>query len=175
MFSSKLLPDSLLGKFYLLKRHVFLQIDMSTVDPGISKESEIHGTTLRVYWYLLKAAKPIGVRETQRALSMSSPSTALYHLEKLRELGVVEKDEVGQYFLKEEVRVGTLKMFLKIGHLILPRYLFYAIFLTTALVVYVLQVMIQRGQVEPVGVVFGVIGSGISWYECARMWKERVV
>jgi DNA-binding transcriptional ArsR family regulator len=148
---------------------------MSKADADISKESEIHGTTLRVYWYLLKAAKPIGVRETQRTLSMSSPSTALYHLEKLRELGVTEKDELGRYFLKEEVRVGTLKMFLKIGHLILPRYLFYAIFLTTALAAYVLQVMIQGIQVEAVGVVFGVIGASISWYECARMWKERVV
>ena len=163
------------GKFYLLRRIIFPQIDMSTVDAGTSKEAEIHGTTLRVYWYLLKTGKPIGVRETQRALSMSSPSTALYHFEKLRELGIAEKDELGQYFLKEEVRVGTLKMFLKIGHLILPRYLFYAIFLTTALVAYVLQVIIRSGQVEPVGVVFGAIGAGICWYECARMWKERVV
>lgn len=170
-----MLPKSALGKFYLVKRPVSPQIDMSTVDAGISRESKIHGTTLRVYWHMLKASKPIGVRETQRALSMSSPSTALYHLEKLRELGVAEKDAVGQYFLKEEVRVGTLKMFLKIGHLLLPRYLFYGIFLTTALLVYVLQVTIQKGQVEPVGVVFGVIGAGISWYECARMWRERVV
>ena len=124
---------------------------------------------------MLKVAKPVGVRETQRALSMSSPSTALYHLDKLRELGVVDKDQVGEYFVKEEVRVGTLKMFLKIGHMLLPRYLFYAVFLTTALAAYILEIGIQNGQVELVGVAFGAIGAGISWYECVRMWRERVV
>ena len=140
-----------------------------------ASESEIHGTTLRVYWYLFRTAGPVGVRETQRALSMSSPSTALYHLEKLRELGVTEKDAMGQYFLKEQIQVGTLKMFLKVGHLILPRYLFYAIFLTTATVVYAIADLFQNGSVEPGGVVFGAVGAIVSWYECARMWKERVV
>lgn len=148
---------------------------MEPNNASVSKESEIHGTTLRVYWYLFRTAKSVGVRETQRALSMSSPSTALYHLEKLRELGVTEKDELGQYFLKQQVQVGTLKMFLKVGHVILPRYLFYAIFLTTALFVYAAQAIIQTGSVEAAGVIFGVAGAGISWYECARMWKERVI
>jgi len=142
---------------------------------GEVKESEIHGTTLRVYWFLLKSARPVGVRETQRALSMSSPSTALYHLDKLRELGVTEKDTIGQYFVKDQVNVGTLKMFLKVGHLILPRYLFYAIFLTTALAVYAVGTLIRSGSIESSGVIFGVVGAGISWYECARMWRERVV
>ncbi len=87
---------------------------------------------------------------------MSSPSTALYHLEKLRELGVTEKDEIGQYSLKEQVQVGTLRMFFKIGRLILPRYLFYAIFLTTAVVVYAAERIIQMGTLDPAAVVFGV-------------------
>ena len=115
------------------------------------------------------------MRETQRALSMSSPSIALYHLEKLRELGVVEKDSGGDYFLKQQVQIGSLKSFLKVGHLILPRYLFYAIFLTTAVVVYSVGSVLQTGTVDPAGVVLGASGAGISWYECLRMWKERVL
>ena len=148
---------------------------MEPSETGPSKESEIHGTTLRVYWFLLRNARPVGVRETQRALSMSSPSTALYHLEKLRELGVTEKDNIGRYSLKDQVQVGALKMFLRVGHLILPRYLFYAIFLSTAIVVYAVGTLVRSGNVEPAGVIFGVVGAGISWYECARMWRERVV
>jgi DNA-binding transcriptional ArsR family regulator len=148
--------------------------DLNSGNAEIAMESEIHGTTLRVYWYLFRNAKPVGVRETQRALSMSSPSTALYHLEKLRELGVTEKDEIGQYFLKEQVQVGTLRMFLRIGRLILPRYLFYAIFLTTAVAVYAVERIIQMGTLEPAAVVFGAAGAGISWYECARLWRERL-
>lgn len=141
----------------------------------LSKESEIHGTTLRVYWYLFKSPNPIGVRETQRALSMSSPSTALYHLEKLRELGVADKNEIGEYVLKEQVQVGTLKMFLKIGRVILPRYLFYAVFLTTGLIAYAAERVVQTGIIEPAAIAFGVLGAGICWYESARLWKERVL
>jgi len=148
---------------------------MNSGDAEISRESEIHGTTLRVYWYLFRNARPVGVRETQRALSMSSPSTALYHLEKLRELGVTEKDEIGQYFLKEQVAVGTLRMFFRIGRLILPRYLFYAIFLTTALVVYAGERIVETGTLEPAAVVFGAIGAAVCWYESARLWRERIV
>jgi hypothetical protein len=148
---------------------------MEPQDKEISRESEIHGSTLRVYWYLFRNAGTVGVRETQRALSMSSPSTALYHLEKLRELGVADKDATGEYFLKEQVQVGTLRMFLRIGPLILPRYLFYAILLTTAVAAYAALTLAQTGAVEPAAVVFGAIGSGICWYECLRLWKERVV
>jgi DNA-binding transcriptional ArsR family regulator len=148
---------------------------MNSRSPEMFKESEIRGTTLRVYWYLFRSTKPVGVRETQRALSMSSPSTALYHLEKLRELGVTDKDEMGQYFLKEQVAVGTLRMFLKIGPLILPRYLFYAIFLTTAVVVYTAAEIIQTGTAEATAVVFGAVGAGVCWYESARLWKEKLV
>ena len=117
----------------------------------------------------------MGVRETQRALSMSSPSIALYHLEKLRELGVVDKDAGGEYSLREQIQVGSLKAFLKVGRVILPRYLFYAAFLTTAVLVYSVESVLQAGTVDPAAVVLGAAGAGISWYECMRMWKDRVV
>ena len=145
------------------------------MDTGpVTKESEIHGTTLRVYWFLYRNANPVGVRETQRALSLSSASVALYHLEKLREIGVVDKDEIGQYHLKEKVQVGSLRMFMRVGHIILPRYLFYAVLLTTALAVYG-GLEIGFGEtVQIPTIVFGLLGAAISWYECIRMWREQV-
>jgi DNA-binding transcriptional ArsR family regulator len=143
--------------------------------PEPVKESVIHGTTLRVYWYLFKNARSVGVRETQRALSMSSPSIALYHLEKLRELGVAEKNDQGEYGLRQQVPIGTLKMFLRIGHLILPRYLFYAIFFTAATFAYAAQTILQGSSMEPIGIIFGLAAAGVCWYECARMWKDRVL
>jgi len=139
------------------------------------KESEIHGTTLRVYWFLFRNARPVGVRETQRALSLSSASVALYHLEKLREIGAVDKDDMGQYSLKEKVQVGSLKMFLRVGHVILPRYLFYAVLLTTALMVYVGLEIAYRESIQAPVIVFGLAGAAISWYECFRMWREQVI
>lgn len=142
---------------------------------GLAKESEIHGTTLRVYWFLFKNSNPVGVRETQRALAMSSPSIALYHLEKLRELGVVDKSQSGEYVLKEQVQVGSLKSFLRVGRLILPRYLFYAVFLSTAVLVYAAVTLFQSVSLDPAAVILGAAGAGISWYECRRMWGDRVL
>ena len=144
-------------------------------DDGITKESEIHGTTLRVYWYMFRSRGPVGVRETQRSLTLSSASVALYHLEKLREIGVAEKDEMGQYSLREKVQVGSLKMFLRIGHVILPRYLFYAVLLTTALGVYIGLETVYGENLQASAVVFGIAGAAISWYECFRMWREQVL
>lgn len=44
----------------------------------------------------------MGVRETQRALSLSSTSVALYHLEKLREIGVETKGRDGTVLPQRE-------------------------------------------------------------------------
>ena len=67
--------------------------------------SELRGNTLRVYWELLKSSNGVvGVRKVQRSLGFSSPALASYHLNKLEELGLVEKKR-GDYYLKREMRV----------------------------------------------------------------------
>lgn len=54
-------------------------------------EAELKGKTMLVYMHLLRLDRPsVGVREVQRALGFSSPSVAAYHLNKLRDLGLVE-------------------------------------------------------------------------------------
>src|SRR2546427_3066643 len=75
-------------------------------------ESELKGVTLRVYWHILGSKKQaVGVRPVQRALGLSSPSVASHHLEKLRGLGLLEKDSTGEYHLIEQVKVGVLQNF----------------------------------------------------------------
>jgi hypothetical protein len=64
---------------------------------------------------------------------------------------------------------------LKVGRIILPRYLFYAVFLSTAVAVYSIVAVAETGSVEPAAVVLGAAGAGISWYECIRMWKDKVL
>lgn len=59
--------------------------------------NELKGNTLRVYWNLLKSSEEfIGPRQVQRELGFSSPSLAVYHLNKLIDLGLVEKNS-GEY------------------------------------------------------------------------------
>jgi len=148
---------------------------MSLSDEEFKKaESELHGTTLRVYWHLFKSNRPVGVREMQRAVGLSSPSTALHHLEKLRELGLVKKDEYGQYIIVEQVKVGTLRLFFRFGRLVLPRYLFYAVFFTTALAFYVIESFLNFTLPNAMAIIFGISAGLISWYEAIRIWKEKL-
>jgi len=140
-------------------------------------EGQLHGTSLKVYWYMLKHSgeSGVGAREVQRALGFSSPTLAAYHLEKLEELGLVEKTQDG-YGLVREVKVGVLKQFVRVGAVMLPRYLFYATLFTTLLALYTAY-MVGLGQVG-VSVVFALIFGGlgviIGWYETLRAWRQRI-
>lgn len=138
-------------------------------------ESELRGSTLRVYWYLFKKGESVGVREVQRALRMSSPSTSLHHLEKLRELGLLTKDERSQYRLTSEVKVGTLRLFTRLGRLVVPRYLFYATFFSTGLTLYLWKAGFGTSLDNMMAIVFGVSGAAISFYETTRLWMEKLL
>ena len=135
-------------------------------------ESELKGNTLRVYWTILRSQTgTIGVREVQRTLKFSSPALASYHLTKLEELGLVEKTN-GEYRLKKEVHVGTLKQFAKLGSFMMPRYAFYAALLTTLLVFYLTQFR-EINFYSVFGLVLGFISTGILWYETIRVWRQK--
>ena len=141
--------------------------------------SELRGNTLRVYWYVLNASgNVVGVREVQRALGFSSPTLALYHLDKLKELGLVAK-EAGEYRLVKEVKVDILKQFMKVWKVFVPRFALYAV-LFTALTIYYTVSFVQSGlyafpfeQVGLLGLIFGYLGSAIFWFEAVRTWKQR--
>jgi len=135
-------------------------------------ESELKGNTLRVYWTILKSQTgTIGVREVQRTLKFSSPALASYHLTKLEELGLVEKTN-GEYRLKREIRVGTLKQFAKLGSFMMPRCIFYAALLTTLLAFYLTQFR-EINFYSVFGLILGLISTIILWYETLRVWRQK--
>jgi DNA-binding transcriptional ArsR family regulator len=136
-------------------------------------ESELKGKTLLVYMYIIKVNQPsVGVREIQRALGFSSPSVSAYHLNKLKDLGLVESIR-GDYTLIREVKVGVLKQFVTLGGIMLPRYLFYAVLLTTMLVTYVLQFPMEPTRQNITTLIMGAVPTIILWYETIRIWRER--
>jgi len=137
-------------------------------------EYALRGKAWKVYWLLLKSGRPISVREVQRALHFSSPSVANHHLEQLRELGLVQKQDVGgHYFLVNEVKIGVLRHFVKLGKVLFPRYFFYAVFSTSFYIAYLL-VLMQGFTRENLFILsFGAIVSAIFWYEAFRVWSMR--
>ncbi|MCL2476241.1 hypothetical protein [Candidatus Bathycorpusculum sp.] len=137
-------------------------------------EYALRGKAWKVYWYLLKHGNPAGIREVQRALHFSSPSIAFHHLEQLRELGLVEKQEVGgQYILVGEVKIGVLRHYVKLGKLLFPRYFFYALFSTLFFSLY-LTIMVNSFTRDNLFIIsFGAIICSIFWYEAYRVWGMR--
>ena len=134
--------------------------------------SELRGNTLRAYWALMNAREGVlGPRELQRRLGFSSPALASYHLNKLAEMGLVEKER-GDYRLVREVRVGVLKQFVKLGTFLLPRYVLYATLFTT-LLVYLLLNLRESTFYSAFALVLGGLGTAISWYEAVRVWMQR--
>lgn len=137
-------------------------------------ESELKGKTLIVYWYMLRSSgSNVGVREIQRALKFSSPSVAAHHLDKLVGLGIVDKTGTGEYYLTQEVKVGLLRFFTRLGRFMIPRYFFYSVWFTTMLAVY-LVVYPHDGSIHNVvAVMFGCLGALILWLETARLWRQK--
>ena len=136
-------------------------------------ESELKGKTLLVYMYIIRVNQPsVGVREIQRALGFSSPSVSAYHLNKLKDLGLVENIR-GDYSLIRVVKVGVLRQFVTFGGIMLPRYLFYAVLLTTMLVTYVLQFPMEPTRQNITTLIMGAVPAIILWYETIRIWRDR--
>jgi predicted DNA-binding transcriptional regulator len=137
-------------------------------------ESELKGKTLLVYWYLLQQPDhTVGVREVQRSLSFSSPSIAVHHLQKLENLGLVEKKGTGEYVLEEEVKVGILRLFTRLGSFLVPRYLFYSVLFTTMLITYVAVSFLANSLPSFYTLTFGMIALLIFWIETIRLWRAR--
>jgi predicted DNA-binding transcriptional regulator len=147
----------------------------STSQPDLTQiETELKGKTLLVYWHLLKTPTTgVGVREIQRTLHFSSPSIAAHHLEKLMTLGLVDKKGTGEYYLTQEVKIGLLRFFTRLGRFLIPRYLFYSIFFSTMLTVYAIFYGHTGSIHNLVALVFGASASIILWFETIRLWREK--
>ncbi|MCD6591633.1 MAG: helix-turn-helix transcriptional regulator, partial [Thaumarchaeota archaeon] len=141
---------------------------------GMGDSGEIYklrGKTLQVYLYLLRRGEAIGVRELQRILGFSSPSVAHHHLEKLKDMGLVSRDDRGRYRVVEKVDIGVLKMFVMIGGRLIPRMIFYAVFITTLLILYLAR---NIPSPDPHAAALGILASLFLWIETIRLWRHRL-
>ena len=137
-------------------------------------ESELKGKTLIVYWHLLKSSgSKVGVREVQRKLGFSSPSVAVYHLDKLMSLGLVEKTVTGEYVLISEVKTGLLRFFTRLGRFLVPRYLFYSVWFTTMLISYIIFYGQSLCVHNTAALIFGLSALSILWFETVRVLREK--
>jgi hypothetical protein len=94
--------------------------------------SRLEGVTFSVYWYVVKQGKPIGPRDAMKGAHLSSPSVAYRHLQKLEDMGLLQKNEYGEYIVKQKVNVAG---YLWVGRFFWSKMLLYALLFAGALII----------------------------------------
>jgi hypothetical protein len=144
----------------------------ATIDPKYS----LKGNTLRVYMHILrtKGNDPIGIREIQRELNLSSATLAKYHLEKLREMFLLSQNENGSYSLLKQVKVDVLQPFITLGSIIIPRLFTYAVTISILFAYLVMFVLPSQNLAEIAffSVTIGAVSLLSLWYETVRSWRN---
>ena len=92
---------------------------------------ELEGTTFKVYLYVAGEQRPVGTRDVVRNVGLSSSSVAFRHLQKLEALGLLNKNEYGEYTLREKTAIHG---HIWIGRNLIPRLLIYSLFFLGLLV-----------------------------------------
>ena len=99
--------------------------------PNVNSQ-ELEGITLSVYLYVSRKGKPVGPRDVMKGAHLSSPSVAYRHLEKLEEMGYLNKNEYGEYVTKSKPHISE---FVWIGKWITPKMTVYSIIFLSILIV----------------------------------------
>lgn len=141
----------------------------------IELEAKLKGTTLIVYWHLLKTGGSSTARKLQKELKLSSPSVAAYHLEKLCDLGLVQKNARGDYEARQQVPVGALRSFVRISGLMVPRFLFYTAYFATLLAVFLLQYAMPLTPQALFALLLGTSAVLVTAYETVREWRLKPI
>ena len=112
-----------------------------------SETSGLEGVTLKVYLYVVKKKGLAGPRDVMRGVGLSSPSVAYRHLQKLENMGLLTKNESGNYIVTEKVPV---RGYVWIGRTLVPNPLVYSIvflaILVTELIVLVIHFSVETEQ-----------------------------
>jgi hypothetical protein len=93
---------------------------------------ELERITLKVYLYVAKKAKPVGPREVMKAVNLSSPSVAYRHLQKLEDIGYLQKNEYGEYTAKAKAHMDG---FVWVGRRLVPKLWRYSLVFLAILIV----------------------------------------
>lgn len=132
-------------------------------------------TAMLIYVYIKShSGDGVRLRDIQRAMKFASPSTALFHLQKLESAGLVEKDTPGNYRIKSHIRVGLIRNFLFIKSVLIPRHVFHAAATTVVSVLYFL--LLREFLFSPIALLallLNVASATAFWYEAWQDWKAK--
>jgi len=149
-------------------------------------DSVLTGTTLKIYKAMITSGKPIGPRELQKMLGLSTPSLVIFHLEKLCRVGLVTKTVNGIYSINRIY----LKHFIHVRKMIVPRFIFQAslasFFLLGWALVYLtpnFRVALNYSSAESsivllvfsYGLIITIVLTAFLWFETIRVLKQEKI
>jgi hypothetical protein len=132
-------------------------------------------TAMLIYVYIQSHSRnDLRLREVQQAMGWSSPSSALFHLQKLEAAGLILKDPTGNYRIKTRIRVGVVKDFVILRGILIPKHLFYAVVTTLATILYF--ILLQQFLSSPIAIIAVLLNAasvGVFSYESWQDWKNK--
>ena len=131
-------------------------------------EREVAGeyNTFRVYMVLLRVKKA-SARDVAELVGFSSPALAVHHLEKLKKLKLVNKDQYGVYHVVPR-RFGMLKFFFVVKKFIIPKSFFYTL---SYGVLTVFSLFVLSEAVRNVALLFSLLGFGIHLTDTVQFYR----
>lgn len=134
-----------------------------------------HPTTLRIF-LLIRSKGEVGVREVARKLGVKSPSTISWHLRKLVDNDLVEKDPNNQYRLSEKgagmkgLKIPIQVAVHEVGGMVFPRISLALVVLIAGIIAIPVLMVIS-----PSGMALGFFSEGILLillYFMLRHWND---
>ncbi|ACP34232.1 regulatory protein, ArsR [Sulfolobus islandicus Y.G.57.14] len=130
-------------------------------------EEELTGTARKIYLYLLRQKRPVGIRKIQKDLNLSSPSVVSYHIKKLIEDGLVK--EVDEGYIVTKV---ILEDYIRFRSALVPRSIFLTSFLVSSLVILIYLIISHPFSADIFSLVVVFIITIISVYDVTRKYKK---
>lgn len=92
------------------------------------REKILSGTTLRVFRFMYRQGRILGVHEVQRGVGLQSASAAHYHIRKLVDAGLVKDTTEG--YIVDKILFESM---IRIGRTLIPIHATFAAFFATTL------------------------------------------
>ena len=141
------------------------------MDTSRASAPVFRGNTVRVYLFVLKNG-PSELREIQRALKLSTPSLAFYHLSRLVQSGVVSRTDDGRYVVVTDISADLLDGYVKFGRRIIPQLFFLTLTFTAILAYYVYLVWKLPLDTDDIVTIIYSLSIIVLWYETIKVWRR---
>jgi len=137
--------------------------------PLISRSNEL------VYLFVAsQGADHPTLRQVQNAMKFSSPSSAVFHLQKLEEAGFVGRDEYGNYHIKGMMPSPYVSKFLYIRKKVFPKRVVFALVTTGVALGFSLTLStFILNEIVILSLAPNLFASAVFWYEAWDDWKIR--